>query len=65
LTLDPIYADAYAGLADSYALAGDYQYGVLSPQAAFPKAKLAAAKALALDDRLAEAHASLAFALSK
>jgi tetratricopeptide (TPR) repeat protein len=24
---DPNYAQAYAGLADSYALAGDWQYG--------------------------------------
>ena len=59
---DPTYAEAYSGLADSYASAGDWKYGVLSPQDAFPKARAAAAKALALDDSLSEAHASLAFA---
>ena len=60
---DPTYAEAYSGLADSYALSGDWEYGVLSPQDAFPKAKAAATKALALDDSLGEAHTSLAFAL--
>jgi TolB-like protein/DNA-binding winged helix-turn-helix (wHTH) protein/Flp pilus assembly protein TadD len=59
---DPTYAKAYAGLADSYAVSGDWKYGVLSPQAAFPNATAAATKALALDDSLGEAHASLAFA---
>jgi TolB-like protein/DNA-binding winged helix-turn-helix (wHTH) protein/Tfp pilus assembly protein PilF len=59
---DPTYAEAYSGLADSYASAGDWKYGVLSPQDAFPKARAAAAKALALDDSLGGAHASLAFA---
>jgi TolB-like protein/DNA-binding winged helix-turn-helix (wHTH) protein/Flp pilus assembly protein TadD len=60
---DPTYAQAYSGLADSYALSGDWEYGVLSPQDAFRKAKAAATKALALDDSLGEAHTSLAFAL--
>jgi tetratricopeptide (TPR) repeat protein len=60
---DPTYAEAYAGLADSYALSGDWEYGVLSPQDAFRKATAAATKALALDDSLGEAHTSLAFAL--
>ncbi len=60
---DPNFAEAYTGLADSYALSGDWEYGILSPQDAFPKAKAAATKALALDDQLAEAHTSLAFIL--
>jgi TolB-like protein/DNA-binding winged helix-turn-helix (wHTH) protein/Tfp pilus assembly protein PilF len=60
---DPTYAEAYSGLADAYALSGDWKYGVLSPKYAFPKARAAATKALALDDSLGEAHASLAFAL--
>jgi TolB-like protein/DNA-binding winged helix-turn-helix (wHTH) protein/Flp pilus assembly protein TadD len=60
---DPGYAKGYSGLADSYALLGDWEYGVLSPQEAFSKAKAAAIKALALDDNLAEAHTSLAFTL--
>jgi len=63
IELDPTYAEAYSGLADSYALSGDWEYGVLPPQEAFLKAKAAATKALELDDRLGEAHTSLAFAL--
>jgi len=63
ITIDPSYAEAYSGLADSYALSGDWEYGVLSPREAFPLAKAAATKALTLDDSLAEAHTSLAFAL--
>jgi TolB-like protein/DNA-binding winged helix-turn-helix (wHTH) protein/Flp pilus assembly protein TadD len=60
---DPTYAQAYSGLADAYALAGDWAYGVLAPQDAFRQARAAATKALALDDTLGEAHTSLAFAL--
>jgi TolB-like protein/Flp pilus assembly protein TadD len=63
IEIDPTYAEAHSGLADSYALSGDWQYGVLSPQDAFAKAQTAATKALALDDSLGEAHTSLAFAL--
>jgi TolB-like protein/DNA-binding winged helix-turn-helix (wHTH) protein/Tfp pilus assembly protein PilF len=60
---NPRYAEAYTGLGDAYALSGDWEYGILSPQDAFPKAKMAVIKALALDDNLAEAHTSLAFIL--
>lgn len=60
---DPTYAQAYAGLADSYALSGDWEYGVLAPKDAYPKAKAAARRALELDNNLGEAHISLAFAL--
>jgi TolB-like protein/Tfp pilus assembly protein PilF len=60
---DPTYAAAYSGLADAYALSGDWKYGALSPQEAFAHTRAAATKALALDDSLGEAHASLAFAL--
>jgi TolB-like protein/DNA-binding winged helix-turn-helix (wHTH) protein/Flp pilus assembly protein TadD len=60
---DSTYAEAYSGLADAYALSGDWEYGVLSPQVAFREAKAAATKALALDENLSEAHTSLAFAL--
>ncbi len=63
LEKDPKYAQAYAGLADSYALLGDWEYGVLSPSEAYPKAKAAAIKALDADDTLGEAHTSLAFSL--
>jgi TolB-like protein/Flp pilus assembly protein TadD len=60
---DPTYAQAYSGLADSYALLGDWEYGVLAPKEAYPRAKAAATKALELDSALGEAHISLAFAL--
>jgi len=58
---DPNYALAYAGLADSYTLAGSYGYSILPPMEAMPKAEEAAKKALAIDDSLAEAHASLGY----
>jgi len=60
---DPSYAAAYSGLADTYALLGDWQYSVMTPKEAMPRAKAAAMKALELDDSLGEAHASLAFCL--
>jgi tetratricopeptide (TPR) repeat protein len=60
---DPKYAQAYSGLADTYALLGDWQYAVMTPKEAFPKAKAAAIKALELDSMLGEAHNSLAFVL--
>jgi TolB-like protein/DNA-binding winged helix-turn-helix (wHTH) protein/Flp pilus assembly protein TadD len=60
---DPSYAQAYAGLTDSYALAGDWKYGVLAPKEAYPKAKAAAIRAIELDNTLGEAHISLAFCL--
>jgi TolB-like protein/DNA-binding winged helix-turn-helix (wHTH) protein/Flp pilus assembly protein TadD len=60
---DPNYAQAYSGLADTYALLGDWQYAVMPPEAALPRAKAAALKALELDDQLGEAHTSLAFCL--
>jgi len=60
---DPKYAQAYSGLADTYALLGDWQYAVMTPKEALPKAKVAAIKALELDGALGEAHNSLAFCL--
>jgi len=60
---DPKYAQAYSGLADTYALLGDWQYAVMTPKKALPKAKAAAIKALELDGALGEAHNSLAFCL--
>jgi TolB-like protein/DNA-binding winged helix-turn-helix (wHTH) protein/Flp pilus assembly protein TadD len=60
---EPKYAEAYAGLADSYALSGDWEYGILAPAQAFAQAKQAAYQALALNDNLSEAHTSLAFVL--
>jgi TolB-like protein/DNA-binding winged helix-turn-helix (wHTH) protein/Flp pilus assembly protein TadD len=60
---DPKYAQAYSGLADTYALLGDWQYAVMTPAQANPKAKAAALKAVELDSALGEAHNSLAFVL--
>lgn len=60
---DPKYAQAYSGLADTYALLGDWQYAVMTPKEALPKAKAAAIKALELNGALGEAHNSLAFCL--
>jgi TolB-like protein/DNA-binding winged helix-turn-helix (wHTH) protein/Tfp pilus assembly protein PilF len=60
---DPNYAQAYSGLADTYALLGDWQYAVMIPTQAYPKARAAALKAVQLDSALGEAHNSLAFVL--
>jgi TolB-like protein/DNA-binding winged helix-turn-helix (wHTH) protein/Flp pilus assembly protein TadD len=60
---DPPYAQAYSGLADTYALLGDWQYAVMTPMQAYPKAKAGALKAVELDSGLGEAHNSLAFVL--
>jgi eukaryotic-like serine/threonine-protein kinase len=55
---DPTFAEAWAGLADAYMSISNYQ---LQPaKDTIPKAKQAVEKALKLDDRLAEAHTSLA-----
>jgi TolB-like protein/Flp pilus assembly protein TadD len=54
---DPDYALAYTGIADTCALFS--VYGAGAPQEYLPRAKAAAEKALALDDSLAEAHASM------
>ena len=59
IALDPNYALAYAGIADSYIILG--VYSGLPPKEAFPKAKEMALKALEIDDSLAEAHTSLAY----
>lgn len=56
IEVDPTYALAYAGLADSYYRLSN----VYAPIAeAMPKAKAAALKALEIDETLAEAHAAL------
>jgi TolB-like protein/Flp pilus assembly protein TadD len=58
---DPRSALARAGLADCYATLGSWENGTLPPVQAMAKAKSAATKALELDSRLAEAHATLAY----
>jgi TolB-like protein/Tfp pilus assembly protein PilF len=58
VTLDPNFAIAHAGIADAYALLGEYLF--LDPRIAFPAAKAAALRALEIDANLAEAHSALA-----
>src|SRR6266436_8420180 len=53
---DPNYAPAYAGIADSYAILSESPHE--SRADALNKARVAAEKALALDNKLAEAHVS-------
>jgi serine/threonine-protein kinase len=58
---DPSYAPAYAGLADSYAL--DVDYRSIPVAESYTRAKEYARKALALDESVPSAHASLAWSL--
>ncbi len=58
---DPNYARARAGLADCYVTLGSWENGTMPPIEAMAKAKEAADKALELDERLAEAHTTLAY----
>jgi TolB-like protein/Flp pilus assembly protein TadD len=57
IDIDPNYALAYAGLADSYQMLSGFN--ALSPKDGFAKARVAAIKALELDNELAEAHTAL------
>ena len=57
LAADPEYARAWSGIADATNLL--VGYGNLTPGKALPKAEAAALRALAIDPKLAEAHASL------
>ena len=64
IEMEPTYALAYAGLADAYTVLGSFGISALAPCEAFPRAKEAAARALEIDETLAEAHASLANSLA-
>jgi tetratricopeptide (TPR) repeat protein len=55
---DPQYALAWAGIADSYSLLGEF--GNISRKELYPKAEAAVNKALEIDNGLAEVHTSLA-----
>ena len=57
LAQDPGYAPAYSGIADYHIAVASW--GLATPTDAWPKAKEAAERALAIDDSLAEAHASM------
>ena len=56
---DPNYALAYTGIATAYTELGEI--GLLPPDQAYPRAKAAADKALALDPDLGDAHCTVAF----
>jgi TolB-like protein/DNA-binding winged helix-turn-helix (wHTH) protein/Tfp pilus assembly protein PilF len=58
IAIEPNYAAAYAGLADTYDALGFYS--ISPPGDSYGKARVAARKALEIDDSLAEAHAALA-----
>jgi eukaryotic-like serine/threonine-protein kinase len=55
---DPLYALAYSGMADCYAISASYD--LAEPRVAYARARAAAEKALEIDSELAEAHNSLA-----
>ena len=59
IELAPEFARAYAGLADTYAVIGYWQYR--SPDETFPEAERMAREALALEPGMAEALATLAY----
>lgn len=62
LKKDPDFALAHAGLADYFILVSEY--GLLPPREAMVKARASAQRALELDDKLAEAYATLAYVTS-
>ncbi|MGH7511455.1 MAG: protein kinase domain-containing protein [Gemmatimonadales bacterium] len=59
LERDHDFALAHTGLADSYHMLAIY--GQLSPHEAYPKARVAAARALEINPMLAESHVSAAY----
>ncbi|HYK19408.1 MAG TPA: protein kinase, partial [Pyrinomonadaceae bacterium] len=56
---DPMYALAYAGLAECYSVMPTVAFGMMKTQDAMEKATSAATKALELDPNLAQAHTAL------
>jgi tetratricopeptide (TPR) repeat protein len=56
---DPTSAPTYSGMADTYLLM--HEYSLMPEHEAYSRGRAAAAKAVALDDSLSEAHRSLAF----
>jgi serine/threonine-protein kinase len=60
IELDSSYAPAYAGMAETYINLGNYNFALLPPMEAWPQARAAANKAIALDDSVAAAHAAVA-----
>ncbi len=62
LSIEPEYAAAYAGLADSYALLS--RYGIQRPADVMEAARKNAQRALELEPGLADAHVSMGFVKS-
>jgi serine/threonine-protein kinase len=60
---DPHYAAAHAGLADSYNMLSETEYGEIPAREAQAEARHAAEKAVELDGNLAEGHAALGYVL--
>ena len=58
LVLDPEFASAHAGIAESYSMLGFF--GLMRPHDAMPKAKAAAHRAIECNSAQAEAHCALA-----
>lgn len=59
IRLDPLYAQAHAGVADCYVLLSIVAFGQMKPDEAMARASAAAKEALDIDDALPEAHTSL------
>lgn len=57
IALEPGYAPAYAGLADTFVTL--WWYGFVSPDDAVPHARAAATRAIEIDGKLSEAHTAL------
>jgi serine/threonine-protein kinase len=59
IKIDPVFAQAHSGLADSYVLLSTVSFGKTPPEEAMSKATAAAKEALTLNGNLPEAHTSL------
>jgi tetratricopeptide (TPR) repeat protein len=59
IEIDPLFAQAHAGLADCYVLLNSVAYGYMPTAEAMSRAKAAVKDALQIDDTLCEAHTSL------
>lgn len=62
IATDPTYALAYTGIADCYSFLGWEPYGLSDPKIMYPRAIASAARALEIDEKLAEGYNSLAWA---
>ena len=63
VNIEPLYALAHVGIAESYDLL--HQYSGIPSRETYPKGKAAALKALEIDPNLGEAHIAIAYALTE